>query len=177
MNINEMKPVSFEKPAQGRYHVMIVNPSDGSLVEVADWAKDEDPMRAQLVAIVRNETSDVLLVSKTMSDRKYTYDDAVKLAARYTGGGAGLAFRLPTRREVLDIFDAEIDGFNDAVHLIAGRNDWYNECCWTCEKPSWFAQRYNAHFAWIFGGTPRYLTTTYVYYRYQAGALTLLKSE
>ena len=177
MNINEMKPVSFEKPALGRYHVMIVNPSDGSLVEVADWAKDEDPMRAQLVAIVRNETRDVLLVSKTLSDKGYTFEEAAEVAAAYTGGGAGLAFRLPARREVLDIFDAEIDGFDDAVRLIAGRNDWYNEWGWTGEKPSWFAQRYNVYLAWIFYGAYRSLGTYYVINRYQVGALTLLKLD
>ena len=177
MNISEMKPVSFEKPAPGRYHVMIVDPSDGSLVEMAGWAKDEDPMRAQLVAIVRNETRDVLLVSKTLSDKEYTYDAAVKLAAAYTGGGADLAFRLPTRREVLDIFDAEIDGFDDAICLIAGRNDWYRRWGWTGEKPSWWAQRYSANDAWIFDGTYRYLDSPGVSYACQVGAVTLLKLE
>ena len=152
--LSEMKPVLFEKPTKGKYHVMIVTPDDGSLVEVDAWKKDKDPERALLVAIIRNETNEILLVSKALTEKNYEFDEAQTIAS-FTGGLEGVPFRCPTRREVLDIFDAELDGFDEAVRLIAGGNDWYNTWGWTCEKPRWWAERYNVYIAWIFDGSSR----------------------
>ena len=173
--LSELKPVLFEQPTKGKYHVMIVNPDDSSLVEVDVWKKDKDPERALLVAIIRNETNEVLLVSKALTEKEYEFDEAQAIAAAFTGGLEGVPFRCPTRREVLDIFDAELDGFDEAVRLIAGRNDWYNTWGWTCEKPRWWAQRYSANYAWIFNGASRNLNNYSVYSAYQVGAVTLLK--
>ena len=173
--LTDLKPVLFEKPMKGKHHIMIVNPDDNSLVEVEAWKKDKDPERALLVAIIRNETNEVLLVSKALTEKEYEFDEAQAIAAGFSGGVEGATFRCPTRREVLDIFDAELDGFDDAVRLISGRNDWYSCWGWTCEKNRWWAERYVVYYAWIFNGTYRYLCSSYVYNAYQVGAVTLLK--
>ena len=41
----------------------------------------------------------------------------------------------------------------------------------------WFAQRYNAYYAWLFNGVYGYLSTGYVYYTYRCQAVALLNID
>ena len=173
---NGLSPVIPEQGSD-RYKVLILDPDDGSLVEVEKWKQDPNPQRAEAVVILRSETHDALVVSKRMSENEFTFDAAQAHAATFAPSGLeGATFRCPTRREVLDIFDADDYGFDEAVRLIAGSNDWYNTWGWTCEKVSrWWALRYYANSAWYFYGATRTLDSYPVYYTYQVGAVTLLK--
>lgn len=173
---NGLSPVIPEQGSD-RYKVLILDPDDGSLVEVEKWKQDPNPQRAEAVVILRTETHDALVVSKRMSENEFTFYAAQEHAATFAPSGLkGVTFRCPTRREVLDIFDADDYGFDEAVRLIAGSNDWYNTWGWTCEKVSrWWAQRYSASYAWSFIGTHRNLGYYYVSGTNQVGAVTLLK--
>lgn len=173
---NGLSPVIPEQ-GSGRYKVLILNPDDGSLVEADKWKQDPNPQRAEAVVILRTETHDALVVSKSFTKGEYSFDRAQAKAAEFSPKGLeGISFRCPARREVLDIFDADDYGFDEAVRLIAGRNDWYNRWGWTCEKVSrWWAERYNVSYAWYFHGAYRTLYYYHVYYALQVGAVTLLK--
>ena len=173
---NGLSPVIPEQ-GSGRYKVLILNPDDGTLVEVERWAQDPNPQRAEAVVILRTETHDALVVSKSFTKKEYRFDEAQTKAAEFSPKGLeGISFRCSTRCEVLDIFDADDYGFDDAVRLIAGRNDWYNRWGWTCEKLSrWWAERCSVNGAWYFYGATRDLNFTNVYYALQVGAVTLLK--
>ena len=173
---NGINPAIPEQSSD-RYKVLILNPDDGTMVKVEEWKKDPNPQRAEAVVILCLQSQEALVVSKSMSAQGFPFKEAQKQAAAFCPEGLeGVAFRCPTRAEVLTIFDANDYGFDDAICLIAGRNDWYHRWGWTCEKVSrWWAQRYNANRAWFFGGANRYLNTGSVYYALQVGAVTLLK--
>lgn len=173
---NGINPATPEQ-GSGRYKVLILNPDDGTMVEVEEWKKDPNPQRAEAVVILCLQTNEALVVSKSMSKKEYPFKEAQEQAAAFRPKGLeGVAFRCPTRAEVLTIFDADDYGFDDAVCLIAGRNDWYHRWGWTCEKVSrWWAQRSTAIYAWIFFGTTRNFNYIYVSNALQVGAVTLLK--
>lgn len=114
-----------------KFSISIFDPENSALVPVAEWAKREDPTKAQCVAIAREDGS-VLLVAKDdiLDDNRYPvhapYDCAVELARNfnpeslYRSGKRYERFRLPTRHECLEIYDARFQGLDEAIKLIGG---------------------------------------------------------
>lgn len=144
-----------------KFNIFIVNPDNGKFETIEEWKKSPNPQKAELVAI--KDINDFgLLISKSLIKDdlgvlKVDFDDAVKLASGYkpttvypidrTVEGA---FRLPTRRECLDVYDARFQRLNDALRLIGGdplTDNWI----WTGdEDPN---PKCNSYHAFIFGGS------------------------
>lgn len=174
---NGISPTIPEQTAADRYRVRILNPDDGSLVEVDAWKKDPNPQRAEAVVITRTQTADALIVGKTFTTQKYNFGEAQATAAHIRIKGMPLAeFRCPTRHEVLDIFDAAEYGFDAAMSLIAGQNDWYSAFGWTCERLSGrWADRIGDNHAWMFYGCSGTLYDGYDNMLLRVGAVAKIK--
>lgn len=114
------------------FSIFIVNPVTGDFETPESWAKVVDPTGAELVVLKRHGEQGGLFISKNLIKGdlgvlKVNFDDAVRLASGYkpttvypvdrTVEGA---FRLPTRRECLDVYDARFQGLDDALRLIGG---------------------------------------------------------
>ena len=149
----------------------IVNPDNNKLVPIEDWRKESDPTRAQLLAI---ETDDdhLLLVSKSYLPGEHEFDEAQKACAEFKPM-EGIAFRCPTRKECIDLYDARFQGLDEAVELTGGNfahnpdGNWY----WTAERD---ADPKYAYSAWYSSGYG-FMYGYNVYYAYLALPVTLLK--
>lgn len=116
---------------ENRFSIYIVNPLTGELETPKSWARSENPQSAELVVLKRTGEQGLFISKNLIKDDlgvlKVDFDDAVKLASGYkpttvypvdrTVEGA---FRLPTRRECLDVYDARFQGLDDALRLIGG---------------------------------------------------------
>lgn len=117
---------------ENRFSIYIVNPLTGKLETPKSWARSENPQSAELVVLKRTGEQGGLFISKNLLKDEngvleVNFNDAVKLASEYkpttvypvdrTVEGA---FRLPTRRECLDVYDARFQGLDDALRLIGG---------------------------------------------------------
>lgn len=144
------------------------NPDTKSFVPAEEWLKDADPTRTPLVGI--KSGAGILAIMKSDFGR-YEFEEAQKKAAKLRMEGIDKEFRLPTRREVIDIQDAQDAelGLNDLLEKVGGGalEGWH----WTSEL--WFARRSNAYYAWIFSGTSGNLTSTNVAYALRCRAVTL----
>lgn len=133
----------------------IINPDNNKPVPIEDWRKDENPTRAQLLAV---ETDDghLLVLSKSYLPGLHEFDEAQKAAADFKPL-EGVTFRCPTRKECIDLYDARFQGLDEAVKLTGGdfcnRTDgnWF----WTAERDA--DPRYSANGAWLFSGYGGYL--------------------
>ena len=150
----------------------IINPDNNKPVPIEDWRKDENPTRAQLLAV---ETDDghLLVLSKSYLPGLHEFDEAQKAAADFKPL-EGVTFRCPTRKECIDLYDARFQGLDEAVKLTGGdfcnRTDgnWF----WTAERDA--DPRY-ANGAWLFYGNGGYLGNISVSYAIRCQAVTLLK--
>ena len=150
----------------------IINPDNNKPVPIEDWRKDENPTRAQLLAV---ETDDghLLVLSKSYLPGLHEFDEAQKAAADFKPL-EGVTFRCPTRKECIDLYDARFQGLDEAVKLTGGdfcnRTDgnWF----WTAERDA--DPRY-ANGAWFFYGNGGTLNTITVYSAGRCQAVTLLK--
>ena len=127
------------------FSIFIVNPVTGDFETPESWAKVVDPTGAELVALKRHGEQGGIFISKNLINDdlgilKVKFDDAVKLASGYkpttvypvdrtVEGG----FRLPTRRECLDVYDARFQGLDDALRLIGG-DPLTNYWIWTGDE-------------------------------------------
>lgn len=117
---------------ENRFSIYIVNPLTRELETPESWARSENPQSAELVVLKCHGNQGGLFISKNLIKDdlgvlKVEFDDAVKLASGYkpttvypvdrTVEGT---FRLPTRRECLDVYDARFQGLDDAMRLIGG---------------------------------------------------------
>ena len=151
----------------------IINPDNNKPVPIEDWRKDENPTRAQLLAV---ETDDghLLVLSKSYLPGLHEFDEAQKAAADFKPL-EGVTFRCPTRKECIDLYDARFQGLDEAIKLTGGdfcsRTDgnWF----WTAERDA--DPRSSAYTAWIFNGTNGTLNNFSVYSAYRCQAVTLLK--
>lgn len=150
----------------------IINPDNNKPVPIEDWRKDENPTRAQLLAV---ETDDghLLVLSKSYLPGLHEFDEAQKAAADFKPL-EGVTFRCPTCKECIDLYDARFQGLDEAVKLTGGdfcnRTDgnWF----WTAERDA--DPRY-AFFAWYFSGSYGTLNFSHVNSAYRCQAVTLLK--
>ena len=150
----------------------IINPDNNKPVPIEDWRKDENPTRAQLLAV---ETDDghLLVLSKSYLPGLHEFDEAQKVAADFKPL-EGVTFRCPARKECIDLYDARFQGLDEAVKLTGGdfcnRTDgnWF----WTAERD---ADPNYAHTAWFFYGNSGTLSSNGVTNAIRCQAVTLLK--
>ena len=132
------------------FNIAIVNPDNGEIVPVDEWRKEQNPTRASVVCL--NIGGKVwLAIAKCNADggKGHNFDEANDIASKATFDGCdGATFRLPTRHECTDIYDARFAGLDDAVSLIGG--DPLTSWLWTCESDP--DPEYNAAIAFIFDG-------------------------
>ena len=149
----------------------IVNPDNNKLVSIEDWRKEEDPTRAQLLAV---ETDDdhLLVMSKSFLPGEFTFEEAQEAAAAFRPM-EGIIFRCPTRKECIDLYDARFKGgLDEAVKLTGGEFGKPGRWFWTCERDADPNYAYNA---WIFFGSSGTLSYNYVPNASRCQAVTLLK--
>lgn len=147
-----MKPKFLNFSNEKRtFNIAIVNPDNGEIVPVDEWRKEQNPTRASVVCL--NIGGKVwLAIAKCNADggKGHNFDEANDIASKATFDGCdGATFRLPTRHECTDIYDARFAGLDDALSLIGGDSliRWF----WTCESDA--DPEYGATRAFIFDGT------------------------
>ena len=150
----------------------IINPDNNKPVPIEDWRKDENPTRAQLLAV---ETDDghLLVLSKSYLPGLHEFDEAQKAAADFKPL-EGVTFRCPTRKECIDLYDARFQGLDEAVKLTGGDFCSRTNCNWFWAAERDADPRYAYH-AWSFNGNIGTLNATYVSSAYRCQAVTLLK--
>lgn len=151
--------------------IFVINPDNNKPVSVKEWKKESDPTRAEFVAI--SVTGGILVIKKKRLYGSYTFEGAEKACADLEPF-CGAAFRSPTRKECLDIYDARFQGLDEAIELVGGypiKNGWI----WTCERDT--DPRYYVSYAWIFNGANGTLYTDSVNTTLQVGAVTLLSER
>ena len=146
-----MKPKFLNFNSEKRtFNIAIVNPDNGEIVPVDEWRKEQNPTRASVVCL--NIGGKVwLAIAKCNADggKRHNFDEANDIASKATFDGCdGATFRLPTRHECTDIYDARFAGLDDAVSLIGGDplTSWF----WTCESDP--DPEYGATVAFVFHG-------------------------
>lgn len=146
-----MKPKFLNFNSEKRtFNIAIVNPDNGEIVPVDEWRKEQNPTRASVVCL--NIGGKVwLAIAKCNADggKGHNFDEANDIASKATFDGCdGATFRLPTRHECIDIYDARFAGLDDAVSLIGGDplTSWF----WTRESDP--DPEYHATNAFVFYG-------------------------
>ena len=151
--------------------IYVINPDNNKPVSVEEWKKESDPTRAEFVAI--SITGGILVIKKKRLPGSYTFEGAEKACADLEPF-CGAAFRSPTRKECLDIYDARFQCLDEAIELVGGhpiKSGWI----WTCERDA--DPRCNVKYAWVFSGYNGYLTSYSVTTTIQVGAVTLLSER
>ena len=153
-----MKPKFLNFNSEKRtFNIAIVNPDIGEIVPVDEWRKEQNPTRASVVCLNIGGKA-WLAIAKCNADggKGHNFDEANDIASKATfDGGDGSTFRLPTRHECTDIYDARFAGLDDAVSLIGGDplTSWF----WTRESDP--DPESNATYAFVFHGTNGELTS------------------
>ena len=144
------------------FSIFIVNPATGEFVAPEEWAKTENPKSAEFVAIESaDEHSGFILAKDPVSvdgNINFDWNKAVELAAAFkpTTEVANLAvegFRLPDRRECLDIYDARFQGLDEALELIGGTPVYKGDARWIWTADEDPDPEYYSHYAFIFSGS------------------------
>lgn len=109
--------------------IFIIHPDTREPVSLASWLKDPDPMRAQFLAILFGRS---WLVFPKAPVGHGPFLEAQALASATDVGDGSLPFACPTRRDALDLADADIDGdLAAAISAIggstAGNSFWTSE--------------------------------------------------
>jgi len=147
----------------------IVNPDTNQLISIESWAKDADPTRAEHLAVKLENGVTYILPKKSLG--RFDWEAANRMAEEYHPAGfQGLKFRLPTRKEFIDLYDARfLGGLDEAIQLVGGDimgPHWY----WTSERDA--NPNYTSD-AWVFYGDNGYASYGYFYYGSQAVPVAL----
>ena len=153
------------------FSIFIVNPASGEQVSLEDWRKVENPTSAEFIAIVRENGTGIIIAKNPVSvddEINFGWDKAVELAKAFTpstnvGTIAVEGFRLPDRREALDIYDARFQGLDDALALIGGTPIHTGDARWMWTEDEDPDPEYNSDYAFIFNG---YDGSVCNYYKY-----------
>ena len=114
--------------------IQIINPDTKEPVSVQEWAKQQDPTRAEWILIETDELKPFCVNKKLAGDGKdYTFAEALDAGNRLT------------RAQALAIYDARYNGLVEAMELIGGDDPC--EWVWTCEADA--DAHYNASDAWF----------------------------
>ena len=139
----------------------IINPDNFQPVTIEDWRKDENPTRAELLLIQRDDLPGILMSkSYIMEDgkvKRFTFEGAQKACADFHPKGAdGLSFRAPTRKEHVDMYDARfLADLDEAINLTGGNFATGVGAHWTSERDTdprcstsnaWYASGYYGYF-------------------------------
>ena len=146
--------------------IYVINPDNNKPIPIDEWKKESNPTRAEFVAI--RIDGGTLIIKKNLLGR-HTFEEAEKACANLDPIGEA-RFRMPTRKECIDIYDARFQGLDEAIELVCG--DPLTCCIWTCERDT--DPRFNVDYAWNFSGYNGGLLISSVYGAYQVGAVSLL---
>ena len=143
------------------FSIFIVNPANGGFVSLVDWCNTENPTSAEFVAIVREDKSGIIIAKdpvKVDGEINFEWKKAVELAKAFKPATdvAALAvegFRLPDRREALDIYDARFQGLDEALSLIGGTPLYEGDARWMWTEDEDPDPEYNSNNAVVFYGT------------------------
>ena len=130
----------------------IINPDNFQPVTIEDWRKDENPTRAELLLIQRDDLPGILMSkSYIMEDgkvKRFEFEEAQKACAGFHPKRAdGLTFRAPTRKEHVDMYDARfLADLDEAIKLTGGNFATGVGAHWTSERDA--DPRYYSSFAW-----------------------------
>lgn len=158
------------------FSIFIVNPANGEFVTPADWSKTENPASAEFVAIVREDKSGIIIAKdpvKVDGEINFEWKKAVELAKAFKPATdvAALAvegFRLPDRREALDIYDARFQGLDEALELIGGTPVYKGDARWMWTEDEDPDPEYGSNSAFRFGGN---LGSVYLDYKFDPNAV------
>ena len=150
------------------FTIFIVNPLTGEFVLPEEWANNANPTSADVIAIERTDGTGILL-GKRLARKdgeivSANWDEARKLAAEFTSIGkvnAPEGFRLPDRRECLDIYDARFQGLDKALELIGG-DPVDGRWIWTDDEDP--DPEYTSYNAFLFTGNYGHVDTNNKYY-------------
>ena len=148
-----------------KFNIFIVNPVNGNFETMEDWKNSPNPEKAELVAIGDINGFGLLISKNLIKDdlgvRKVDFDRAVRLTYKfkpttvYPGNFITKGkFRLPTRRECLDIYDARFQGLDDALRLIGG-DPLTDYSIWTGDEDP--DPEYTSTYAFVFNGNDNYM--------------------
>lgn len=148
----------------------VIDPTTGKLLTAKEW-KDKagaDVLQADFVAIVPSDGSLPFMFPKNHLGEK-EWQKAMEAAESFQCAlpefALGTSWKLPTRKQGIDIRDARSAGLDQLMKLIGG--DIMDDRYWTrepwiargtsqeeCEKieASWSSSRYLASYAWFFSG-------------------------
>lgn len=150
--------------------IYIINPDNNKPVTIDDWRKDENPTRAQLLAI-ETEDGHLLCMSKSYLPGEHTFEEAQKACAAFKPLES-ITFRSPSRKECIDIYDARFQGLDEAIKLTGGDYAQRGRYHWTGDRDT---DPNYAYYAWYPGGNFGYLGNYSMYYSYLALPVALLK--
>lgn len=147
------------------FSIFIVNPANGEFVSLADWRNTENPASAEFVAIVREDKSGIIIAKdpvKVDGEINFKWEKAVELAKAFKPATdvASLAvegFRLPDRREALDIYDARFQGLDDALAIIGGTPVHTGDARWIWTEDEDPDPEYISNYAFFFYGNLGYV--------------------
>lgn len=162
--------ISHFKKSIKNLKIFIVNPADQTLVAVDDWEEVDNPQSAQFVIIMTSENSGIRIHKKELTGR-FNFNEAQEAAAGLKDSD-GQGFRCPTRSECLEIYDARLQGLDEALELIGG-DSLDGNSIWTCEEDP--DPKYSSYYAFFFHGYYGVLRTNNKYYSYSVRPVTALK--
>ena len=137
-------PKSYFKKNHEDY---IINPKTNMPVSIEDWRKDENPTRAQLLAI-ETEDGHLLCMSKSYLPGEHTFEEAQKACAAFHPLES-ITFRAPSHKECIDIYDARFQGLDEAIKLTGGDYAKRGRYHWTKDRDT---DPNNAYGAWYSSG-------------------------
>lgn len=155
--------------------IYIIDPRSGGFCTIERWRKEPDPTIAELVYIDGYNPSLIAIHKNILRDEnkipeKFAWEDAKEAVKKFrintkTPNIDVAPFRLPTRRECLDVYDARFQGLDDALRLIGGDplTDYWT---WTGDEDP--DPEYTSNYAFIFYG---YNGGVYYYSKYNPGAV------
>jgi len=126
--------------------IFVLDPETNEFVPAAEWMKQENRERAEVVAI---DTPYYRIAFRKKFVGVRNFEKAQQLAADVMIKEQQC--RCPRRNECNYIYDARFHGLDELMEAIGG--DKFGESrWWTCEKDSWCASRYHVSIFWTFGG-------------------------
>lgn len=126
--------------------IFVLDPDTDEFVPAAEWMKQENRERAEVVAI---DTPYYRIAFRKKFVGIGNFEQAQQLASAVLIKEQQC--RCPRRNECNYIYDARFSGLDELMEAIGGDKlgeSWW----WTCEKDSWCASRCGANNFWFFSG-------------------------
>ena len=154
------------------FSIFIVNPATGEFVSVEDWRNSENPTSAEFVAIKRTDETGFILAKQAVREGgevNFNWNKAVELAKAFKAKNDIVnlgfdGFRLPDRRECLDIYDARFQGLDEALAIIGGDPLDSGDTRWMWTEDEDPYPEYSSNYAFFFRGNDGTVNNYYKYY-------------